>query len=153
MVDFTTQRLATFNPKDILFTWGGVPLPLGISAGNFVKLERVTKVWRLVIGTDGEAAPVRTNNSSGIVTFRMRQAAENATALSALLTISEITGLFVALRALPFILTDAPSGRTLWHAPQAMLEGWPADEFGTAENDREWVLITPSLLPFSGGRN
>ncbi len=148
------RRLAEYDPTTVIFTWGGVPLPLGASSGNFIRLERSKPMWELVIGIDGEATRVRSNDQSGIVTFRMRQAAFNATALSALLTINEFTGLYAPIgsASLPFFLTDVPTGVTLWTAPQAFLEGWPVEEYGTTENDREWTLLCPLLIPFPGGR-
>ena len=146
------RRLAEYDPTTVIFTWGGVPLPLGASSGNFIRLERSVPMWSMPVGIDGEVTRVRQNDLSGIVTFRMRQAAFNATALSGLLTLNEFTGLYGALPGLPFFLTDIPSGATVWTSPVAYLEGWPADEFGTTENDREWTLLCPQLIPFPGGR-
>ncbi len=146
------RRLAQYDPTTVIFTWGGVPLPLGASSGNFLRLERSSVMWRMPVGIDGEVTRVRSNDFSGIVTFRMRQAAFNATALSALLTLNEFTGLYTVFAGLPFLLTDVPSGATLWTSPLAFLEGWPADEYGTSENDREWALLCPLLIPFLGGR-
>lgn len=146
------RRLAEYDPTTVIFTWGGIPLPLGASSGNFIRLERSEVMWRMPVGIDGEVTRVRSNNFSGVVTFRMRQAAVNATALSTLLTLNEFTGIYGAFAGLPFLLTDVPSGATLWSSPVAFLEGWPVDEFGTTENDREWVLLCPQLIPFLGGR-
>lgn len=146
------RRLAQYDPTTVIFTWGGVPLPIGTSSGNFLRLERSVPMWQMIVGIDGEVTRVRSNDFSGIVTFRMRQAAFNATALSALLTLNEFTGLYGVFAGLTFILTDAPSGTTLWTSPLAFLEGWPADEYGTSENDREWTLLCPQLIPFLGGR-
>ena len=146
------RRLAEYDPTTVIFTWGGVPLNLGASGGNFIRLERTSQMWSMPVGIDGEVTRVRSNDFSGFVTFRMRQAAFNATALSTLLTVNEFTGLYTVLPGLPFFLTDVPSGLTLWTSPLAFLEGWPVDEYGTSENDREWVLLCPQLIPFPGGR-
>ncbi len=140
------RRLARYDPRAVIASFGATPILEGAAAGTFITLERVKRTWDHRKGVDGEGARVRTNNFAGLVRFSLRAGALTNNALAAQLQTDELTGLIVA----PFFLLDY-SGTTIWSSPVSWLEGWPREAFGENEEIREWALTCDPLVPFPGG--
>ena len=77
-------RLGRYDPRSVKATWGVITLLNGVADGTFITLDRRARTWTLPVGVDGEAARVRTNDFTGIVTFTLRNGSLTSTALPVL---------------------------------------------------------------------
>jgi hypothetical protein len=113
-----------------------------------VTIERQNPAWEMVVGADGEATRVKSNDRSGRVTITLQQSSPSNDYLSGLAALDELsnTGL------VPLYIKDA-LGTTLVTAATCFVEMVPSAAFGKTANDREWVLITDNLAIFLGGNN
>lgn len=119
----------------------------GAASGTFIAAGRSVPSYRMIIGTDGEAARIRTSNFSGRVTATLRAESTTNTILAAFQQSDEITGVVVG----PLVIIDFSSQATIWASPLAFLEGPPQDNFTDGVRTRVWTLWCNPLIPFPTG--
>lgn len=140
------KRLRRYDPREVHLIWGGFPVHPGAVNGTFITVEHVEPRWKLVKGTDGEGARVRTNNFSGRVQLTIRSGSKVNDALSLSSAADDLTGLI----AVPLFLNDT-NGTSLYTSPLSFLESPANNSFGVEEGSVTWTFICNTLLSFTGG--
>lgn len=139
------MSVKTYNPSDVIAIIAGVEVT-GYADGTFITCGRDNPSFTNGTGSSGEGWRAKSNDKSGTCTMTLLQTSESNDALTALVTLDEVSGDGVG----PFLLKDN-SGRTLYEAETAWLEK-PADsEFAREVTNREWVIKTDNLNVFVGG--
>lgn len=139
-------RLRRYDPKEVHLIWGGIPVHNGAVNGTFITVEHNTPRWKLVKGTDGEGARVRTNDFSGKVELTIRSGSRVNDALSLSSAADDLTGLI----SVPLFLNDT-NGSCLYTSPLSFLESPANNSFGVEEGSVTWTFICNTLLSFTGG--
>jgi hypothetical protein len=139
------MAIKSFDPAQVSIIFAGIPIE-GFADGTFITAARDNPSFTKVVGSDGEGARSKSNDTGGSVTVTLMQTSLSNDALSAIMALDEATGDGVG----PLLIKDG-LGRTLISAESAWLEK-PADaEFAREISNREWVIQTDNLQIFDGG--
>lgn len=137
--------VATYDPKDIIVTLGGVPLS-GFADGTFVTVSRSGDSFSKSTGADGRTSRAKSNDKSGELALVLAQTSLSNDVLSAMLAADEASGAGVV----PLMVKDV-RGAALWFSPSAWIRK-PADGgYGKEISDREWMIDCADLQAFVGG--
>lgn len=137
--------LATYNPKDVIVTFGPIILT-GFADGSFVSVERAEDTFSLKMGADGTAVRVKNPNRSGTIKVTLSQTSPANDLLSAAHATDDLTGLAV----LPMSVKDG-NGTTIAGALRTWVKKPPGVSFAKDASDREWTFETDRLEMFVGG--
>jgi hypothetical protein len=140
------MALYSFDPKELSVIVG--PYIIRGFSDSQVTLARTNPAWELVVGADGEATRVKSNDRSGTVTISLQQSSPSNDELTTLALADELsnTGLF------PLFVKDN-LGTTLCSAETAYIEKFPDAAFAKTAQTREWVIRADDLHMFIGGNN
>lgn len=141
------MAVATFDPKSVLISFGGVPLS-GFADGTFLELTADTQQFTKVVGADGFTTRVKSNDYGGILTLTLSQSSPSNDVLSGFLALDRTTNTAV----LPLLIKDM-SGTTLVFAAQAWIQQFPDTAFGNEINNRAWIFDLADLDLLIGGNN
>lgn len=138
------MSLRTFDPKEVSIIFG--PLIIRGFAEEMITVARDNPAWEMVIGADGEATRVKSNDRSGSITVSLQQSSPSNDDLSALALVDEVssTGL------VPFLMKDN-FGTSIYTAATCYIEQIPEAAYGKTANDRVWIFKTDNLVAFLGG--
>jgi len=136
--------LYTFDPKEVSIIFGEFILR-GFSESK-VSVSRSNPAWELVVGADGEATRVKSNDRSGTVTVTLQQSSPSNDDLSTLALVDELSN--AGLR--PLYIKDN-LGTSLFTAVSAYVEQIPEASYGKTQSDRVWTIRTDNLIAFLGG--
>lgn len=139
--------VATFDPKSVLISFGGVPLS-GFADGTFLELTADTQQFTKVVGADGFTTRVKSNDYGGVLTLTLSQSSPSNDVLSGFLQLDRTTNTAV----LPLLIKDM-SGTTLVFAAQAWIQQFPDTAFGNEINNRAWIFDLADLDLLIGGNN
>ena len=126
----------TYNPKDIVITFGGYPLT-GFADGTFLMVAPKNDRFTPVSGADGEAARAKSNDKTYEVTLTLLQTSLSNNYLSGILALDDISN----EGKLPLLITDV-RGTTLFSFLQAWIRIPPTSEFSKEISNREWIFDT-----------
>lgn len=139
------MAVKSYDPAQVSVIFAGIPVE-GYADGTFIVAARDNPSFNKMVGSDGEGARAKSNDTGGSVTLTLMQTSISNDALSALALLDETTGDGVG----PLLIKDG-LGRTLIQAESAWLEK-PADaEFAREISNREWVIQSDNLQIFDGG--
>lgn len=140
------MSLFTFDPKELSIIAG--PYILRGFADTMVTVARTNPAYEMVVGADGEATRVKSNDRSGTITVTLQQSSPSNDELSTLALLDEAgnAGLF------PLLIKDN-LGTTLCAADTCFIEKFPDAAFAKTTQTREWVFRTDTLAMFIGGNN
>lgn len=140
------MAMYSYDPRQLSVICGGFIIR-GF-ADTQVTITRTNAAWELVVGADGEATRVKSNDRSGTITFFLQQSSPSNDELSTLALLDELsnTGIF------PLLIKDN-LGSTVAVADTAFIEKFPDAAFGKTAQNREWVLRTDNLNVFLGGND
>lgn len=138
------MSLKTFDPKEVSITLG--EFILRGFADEMISVVRDNPAWEMVVGADGEATRVKSNDRSGTITITLQQSSPSNDDLSGLALSDELSN--SGLR--PFYMRDN-LGTSIYTAITCYIEQIPEASYGKSVNDRVWVLKTDNLIGFLGG--
>lgn len=139
------MSFATYDFSQVNVIVGGVPIS-GFSDGAAVTVDFDEQQFTKVTGADGLTTRSKSNNYAGSITLSMQQSSSSNDYLSSLWSADRLNNAGVV----PVLIKDQ-SGRTLWTAENAWVQGLPSQEFGKELASREWVLDCDALTGFLGG--
>lgn len=125
----------TFDPGKLLVTFGVLILK-GWAEGDMVTIEKLGPGDRLVVGSGGETARVRSRDKSYRVKCRLLDTSPINDALSLLVTVANNP-------ELPLSCTDPDRPRT-FICPDAFIEDKPGVTYSNNVAVREWAFICPT---------
>lgn len=138
------MSLRTFDPKEVSIIFGELIIRgFGETA---ISVVRDNPAWQMVIGADGEATRVKSNDRSGTITITLQQSSPSNDDLSTIALADEVSN--AGLR--PFFMKDN-LGSTIYSAASAYIEQVPEAAYGKTPNERTWVIKTDNLIAFLGG--
>ena len=140
------MALRSFDPKELTVVFGEYIIR-GF-AEEMVTIARDNPMFEMVVGADGEATRVKSNDRSGTITFTLQQSSPSNDELSTIALMDETAN--AGLR--PLYIKDA-MGSSLFTAASAYIEQIPEAAYGKSLNDRTWTIKTDSLVAFLGGNN
>ena len=138
--------LRSFDPNRVTVTVAGTAI-VGF-ADDKVMVERANNSWELIVGADGEATRVKSNDKSGSITINLQQSSPSNDFLSAIFAVDEAA----ASGVVPIVITDK-SGTTVVGAPLAFIEKMLEASFSKNQNDRSWVFRCNNLNYYLGGND
>lgn len=139
------MAVRTFDPKSVIITIGNIPMS-GFADGTFLEVTADTQQFTKVIGADGYATRVKTNNYGGVLTLTISQSSPSNDALSALLTADRVSNAGVV----PILIKDL-SGSTILFSASGWIQQFPDITFGNTINNRAWVFDLAEMDMFIGG--
>ena len=140
------MALRTFDPKEVSIIFGEYIIR-GF-AETQISVARDNAAYEMVIGADGEATRVKSNDRSGTITITLQQSSPSNDDLSTIALADELSN--TGLR--PFYMKDN-LGNSLYSAATAFIEQIPEASFGKTANDRTWIIKTDNLVAFLGGNS
>ena len=138
------MSLKTFDPAEVSVIFGE-NIIRGFSDSQ-VTVARDNPAWEMVIGADGEATRVKSNDRSGTITLTLQQSSPSNDDLSLIAAADELSN--TGLR--PVYIKDN-LGTSLFTAVSAYIEQVPEAAYGKTQNDRVWVIKTDNLVANLGG--
>lgn len=138
--------LRTFDPKEVSVIFGEYIIR-GFSDSQ-ITVARDNPQYEMVIGADGEATRVKSNDKSGTITITLQQGSPSNDDLSTIALADELSN--GGLR--PFFMKDN-LGTSLFSAVSAYIEQIPEAAYGKTANDRTWIIRTDNLVAFLGSNN
>jgi len=139
--------LLTYNPKDIVFSFGTV-LVSGFSEGSMVNFEPDEDSFTKVVGADGQVTRSLNANASGRFTCTLKGSSPSNGLLSALHNVDRKNGGGVK----PILLKDN-NGQTLIASGKAWIVRQPAVDMAKEVTDREWMFDCDIAVVNVGGNN
>lgn len=141
MAGILTQGFVkTYDPKAVLVTYIGVPIT-GWADGTFIEIaNRGGDRWATYVGSDGEVARSKNNDTTRRITLSLSQTSLSNTYLSGILAIDLATNNGFG----PFEIKDPSSGFDLFVA-QAWIVAPPPAGFAKTIGTRVWVLDTSQV--------
>lgn len=136
----------TYDPNNVQIIVGGVAMS-GFADGTFINIAYDENLYNKTVGADGEVSRSRTNNRSATVTLTLKQTSSSNDELSALVLADELDN----SGAVPLMVKEIGSGRTLLFAQAAWVEKMPDIGYSKDIEDRAWTLGTSGLTTFVGG--
>ena len=142
--------LKKYDPKEVTFSWRGIPLNSGIVDGTFITVGRTNRNASLNKGADNGSTLVVNNDRSGTVTLTLRGGSDTNDTLTSINNLDEAG---IGLKAVGPLEVKDFSGRSLHFDAEAFLEGPPDTEFSNEESDTSWTFMCPDLKMNVGGSN
>ena len=133
--------LKEYSPKRVLVSFDGRDIS-GYADGTFISVARAVPTFTLNVGSDGGGTRVRSGNRSGTVTITLRNAAARNGFLTDTMRDEEADPAIPHVAALQ--VKDF-AGNTLHDCDKAYLQGFPQDDMGSDEGNREWVFMCLNL--------
>jgi len=139
------MALYTFDPKQLSVIVG--PYIIKGFSETMISITRGTDAFSMIVGADGEATRVKSNDNSATITLTLQQGSPSNDVLSLIATADRLTstGIF------PFLLKDN-LGNTVMTAASCFIAKVPDIVFGKTHNDRVWTIMTDDLVVFVGGQ-
>ena len=134
--------LKKYDPKQVLMTWDGLDLNVGIAPDTFVTLARTERNALLNTGADGRSTMVIVNNRTGTVQITYRQGSTTNSTLSSknLQDESEL-----GIKNIGMLQVKNFNGDAIFNDPEAFLDGPPDIEYGVGEANITWTWLCPNL--------
>lgn len=134
--------IKTYSPKDVQIAWFGFPLT-GMAEDTFVTVRLNSDASETIVGAQGDVAPTKIANDTGMVEVTLLQNSESNIALS---------DIYLAQRASSDLfkgnmtITD-PSGGMLFEVSDAHLMTFAECTLGSGQNAKTWTYFADRLTP------
>lgn len=139
------MSVRSFDPKAVIISIGGIPVS-GFADGTFLEITADTQQFSKVIGSDGFATRVKTNNYGGVMTLTLAQSSPSNDALSALLNADRLANAGVV----PILVKDL-SGTSIFFSATGWIQQFPDVTYGNTINNRAWTFDLAEMDVFIGG--
>lgn len=133
------MAVTTYDPGQVEIIFGPVRLS-GFAEDSLVSIEKNNPRFTLKVGVDGHGTRSRSHDESAKVKVSLMQSSMSNDLLSGIAQLDRRSGQGV----FPLLIKDL-SGRSLFTAATAWLEGDPTVEFGKEVGTREWTIETDQL--------
>lgn len=138
----TTRK---YDPANVIFNVGGRDTT-GFASGTFIEVERAVDAFTTVVGSDGEATRVKSNNRSGTYKVTLQQSSPVNDYFSDLANQDEQSGTGVR----PILMKDA-NGTTIAQSKQGWVKKKPNSAFADTGENREWMFESANVDYTVGG--
>lgn len=138
--------IKTYDPSNVQVILGGVPMT-GFADGTFVNISFDEDQYTKTVGADGEVSRSKSNNNTATVALTLKQTSSSNDALSALYMADRLNN----AGAVPFMVKEIGTGRTLCFAQAAWVQKLPDVGYSKDVEDRAWTLATGQMEIFVGG--
>lgn len=135
----------TYSPKDIIFTYGGVPIS-GFADGTMIVVEPMAPDFTSYTGADGEGSRVANANKGVKITLTLAQTSISNDYLTACALVDSKTK--VGQKAIG--MKDL-FGTSVVIAPLGYITQRPSMTLGKEIETREWVIESTSAVMTIGG--
>jgi Protein of unknown function (DUF3277) len=139
------MALWTFDPKQLSVIVG--PYIIKGFSETMISIARATDAFSMIVGADGEATRVKSNDNSATITITLQQGSPSNDDLSKIATADRLSSLGV----FPLLIKDN-FGNTIMTAPTAFISKVPDITFAKTHQDRAWVIMTDNIEIFLGGQ-
>lgn len=139
------MAVATFDPKSVVISIGGVPMS-GFADGTFLEITADNQQFTKVTGADGYTTRVKSNNYGGTMTLTLAQSSPSNDALSIILNADRATNAGVV----PILIKDM-SGTTVMFTAAGWIQQFPDITYGNEMNNRAWTIELADIDIFIGG--
>lgn len=139
------MAVRTYSPKEVIIAIGGVPMS-GFADGTFLEISADAQQFTKVIGADGYATRVKTNNYAGTLTLTLSQSSPSNDILSGILAADRLANAGVV----PILIKDL-TGTTIIFSATGWIQQFPDLAYGNEINNRAWVLDLAEMDVFIGG--
>jgi len=139
------MAVRTYDPKDVSILVGGVPIK-GFADGEFVRVNKKSDAFTLVVGSDGVVSRAASNDNTGEMVIMLSQTSPSNDTLSAL----HLADLATKSGVVPILITDN-SGRSVYVSAFGWIRKLPDSSFGKDITNREWNLDMADFSAFIGG--
>lgn len=129
----------TLDPKSTVLTIAGQKIS-GFAEGDFISVTYLEDLWTTVVGADGEAVRIKSNNQSAEITIRMMSTSAANVALSTLL----LADIFANVGSFNLNVIDANTN-TAHVALAAYVKKHPDRTYSTDSTPVEWMIATGDL--------
>lgn len=138
------MALYSFDPKQLSIIVG--PYIIKGFSESMVTITKNAEAFTMVVGADGEATRVKSNDGSATITLTLQQGSPSNNDLSLIANADQLlnAGVF------PLSIKDN-LGTTLAIAATCFISKLPDVTFGKTQNDRSWSIMTDNLVMFVGG--
>jgi hypothetical protein len=138
------MALYSFDPKKLSVIVG--PYVIKGFSESMLTITKTSDAFSMVVGADGEATRVKSNDGSATITLTLQQGSPSNDQLSLIATADELSnsGVF------PLLIKDN-LGNTVAAAGTCFISKLPDVTFGKTQNDRSWNIMTDNLIMFVGG--
>jgi hypothetical protein len=136
--------LYSFDPKKLSIIVG--PYIMKGFSESMVTITKTSDAFTMVVGADGEATRVKSNDGSATITLTLQQGSPSNDELSLIATADQLSNVGV----FPLSIKDN-LGTTLAAAATCFISKMPDVTFGKTQNDRSWTIMTDNLIMFVGG--
>ena len=139
-------RVRTYDPKQLYYSWGGIPLNTGQPDDTFLSIELPEDIYEKVRGAGGEIARVNKNVYDATITCTWMQTNIVIDQVIALATADQLTN----ESALPFTAIDI-NGTSIFEYPQAWVQTMPTVDYSNSMSNRQIVFATGPGIFKPGG--
>lgn len=134
--------IKTYSPKDVQLAWFGFPLT-GMAEDTFVTVRLNSDASETIVGAQGDVAPTKIANDTGMVEVTLLQNSETNIALSDVyLAQMSASDLFKG----NMTITD-PSGGMLFEVSDAHLMTFAECVLGSGQNAKTWTFFADRIYP------
>lgn len=136
----------TYDFDELTFVLGSI-IPDDFEEGG-IQIEHSEPTFSMVTSLDGKVTRSKTLNRTAKITVTLLQSSATNDKFATLLTLDRDAANGAGITNL--MLKDN-SGRSLYEAPEAWIEGPPAATFVREAEARAWVICVSKLERFEGG--
>lgn len=134
--------IKTYSPKDVQISWFGFPIT-GVAEDTFVTVRLNADASETIVGAQGDVAPTKIANDTGMVELTLLQNAETNIALSDIYLAQRVASdLFKG----NMTITD-PSGGMLFEVSDAHLMTFAECVLGSGQNAKTWTFFADRITP------
>jgi len=141
--------LKVYNSDEVIVTFGPIIIQNGLADGEFLKIEGEADTTEEVVGTDGEVAVSRINDSRATATILLMQTSEHNDQLSVFENLCRnAKGMVGAIQ--PFAILDL-NGRTKLFGANSWVQKAPDRSWDRTATTNEWTIRIAHLARIDGG--
>lgn len=127
----------TYDPKQVTLSLSGINIS-GFGDGTFITIARTdNEIYKLHVGAHGESARTKNNNSTGTITFMLKQTSPSNKVLDALKNNPA---------TFPVLVKDNSDSSMICVSAEAWVGTDPDIERGDEESMIEWVITCSDML-------
>lgn len=129
--------LGTYDPKEVTLVHQGINIS-GFADGTFITIARADKeLYKMHVGAHGESARTKNNNTTGTITFTLKQTSPSNTVLDKMKN-NPTTG--------QTIVKNNSTSKMVCSSAESWVGVDPDLEYGADESMIEWVITCADLF-------
>ena len=133
-----------YDATEVDISFAGIPITGGFADGEFVRIERETEAFGVVVGTDGEVTRNSNNDDRATVTVILMQSSESNAVLRGLVNADKNTPGGSGIGAL-LINSSRNDGGLLHEGAESWIMTPPDHSYDREATSREWQFRVAKL--------